>query len=235
MIFRGGEGDTTWPNLLDMAEVHVVWDWNGTLLADLPYVVDAVSRSIARYDLGPIDAEDYRDHYTRPVRGFYDNLFGRPVTDMEWSDLNKTFHDRYYDVVDGIELADGARASLDFVEAHGWSQSLLSMSTHIHLVRTVRAHQIDHKFRRVTGLETADGGLKAIHLKSHLAAMDIGPESAVLIGDTPDDHAAAVSAGASVIMYDGGSHHREVLDDLEAPVVSTLLEAVALIDGGDIL
>lgn len=214
-----------------MAVVHIVWDWNGTLLADLPYVLEAVSRSIGRYGLGPIDGDKYRDSFTRPVRRFYDNLFGRPVTDMEWLDLNKTFHDFYYEVVDEIELSPGARSALEEAADLGWGQSLLSMSTHSELVRTVKAHQIADRFKRIDGLPDANGGLKAVYLKAHLAEMDLDPSTVWLIGDTPDDHDAAVALGARVVLYDGGSHHRSTLDALGVPVVQSLSDALILIKG----
>ncbi len=214
-----------------MADVHIVWDWNGTLLADLPAVLRAVSASVGRYGLPPVGGDDYRNHFTRPVRRFYDNLFDRPVTDMEWADLNKTFHDYYYEVVDDISLAAGAEESLQLVADQGWSQSLLSMSTQDHLVSTVRAHGIDSFFRRIDGLDSPNGGLKETYLKTHLAAMQLDPGAVWLIGDTPDDHNAAVAVGAWVVLFDGGSHHRSTLDALGAPVVNSLLEGVDHIRG----
>jgi len=107
---------------------HLVWDWNGTLLDDLPIVVEAVNRSIAMFDVGPIDADGYRDHYTRPVRHFYDNLFGRVVADEEWLRLNTMFHDVYFDLATDADLAPGAREAIRSLEEAGWGQSLLSMS-----------------------------------------------------------------------------------------------------------
>lgn len=215
-----------------MPKKHVVWDWNGTLLADLPFVVEAVSHSIARYGVGPIDEDGYRDHFTRPVRRFYDSLFRRPVTDMEWLDLNKKFHERYHSTLRAIDLTPDAIRALDRVDHLGWGQSLLSMSTHDSLVATLQDRRLHDRFARVTGLREADGGLKAIHLKGHLAALDLDPSLVTLIGDTPDDHAAATSVGASIVLYDGGSHHRPVLDALGAPVAGSLLDAVKIIESG---
>lgn len=209
-----------------MAGVHIVWDWNGTLLDDLPYVLQAVSRALGRYGLPPVEGDDYRDHFTRPVRRFYDNLFSRPVTDMEWEDLNKTFHDFYYEVVDHVPLAEGAIEALERAAGWGWGQSLLSMSTQEHLVDTVRAHGIDGFFRRIDGLESANGGLKEIYLKAHLAEMGLDRETVWLVGDTPDDRNASVAVGARVVLFDSGSHHRSTLDALGAPVVGSLSEAL---------
>jgi phosphoglycolate phosphatase-like HAD superfamily hydrolase len=61
--------------------------------------------------------------------------------------------------------------------------------------------------------------------------MHLDPGSVWLIGDTPDDHYAAIAVGARVVLYDGGSHHRSTLDALGAPVVSSLRESVEFIKG----
>ena len=213
-----------------MAVVHIVWDWNGTLLDDLDVVVDAVSKSVVRYGVEPLDANRYRDHFTRPVRAFYDSLFGRAVTDMEWEDLNKTFHDNYHAAVGDVGLARDAVASLQRVRALGWSQSLLSMSTHLHLVRLIENHGIAEFFSSVNGLKSPTGDLKVDYLRSHLVESPVAPADTVVIGDTPDDHMAAQALGVRSIAFDGGSHHRQVLDQIGVPVTASLLEAVELVE-----
>lgn len=213
-----------------MQKVHIVWDWNGTLLDDLDVVVGAVSMSIARYGLPRLDVDAYRDHYTRPVRSFYDSLFGRPVDDMEWEDLNKTFHDLYFDSVDHAVLAPDAPAALMRVAELGWSQSLLSMSTHSELVKLVKSHGIGEYLNPINGLKTANGDLKASYLRAHLAEAGKSASRSVVVGDTPDDHLAASEVGARSVAYDGGSHHRGVLDAIGVPVVDTLIDAVELIE-----
>ena len=213
-----------------MTAVHVVWDWNGTLFDDLDVVVESVSRSIVRYGLEPIDAEEYRNHFTRPVRRFYDSLFGRPVSDMEWEDLNNTYHDLYHASVHNARLAGDARASLERVSELGWTQSLLSMSTHSELTKLVDQHGIRPFFRSVSGLSSANGDLKVNYLRRHLDNQNLKPEQVIVVGDTPDDHAAAVEVGARSVAFDGGSHHRQVLDDIGVPVVHTLLSAVDCIE-----
>lgn len=213
-----------------MSELHIVWDWNGTLFDDLDLVVDAVSRSVSRYGEGPIDADTYRDHFTRPVRSFYDSLFGRAVDDMEWADLNKTFHDNYHSAVTGVALAHDAVKALDRVAELGWTQSLLSMSTHDELTRLVLNHRISDYFLLVSGLVTASGDLKASYLRQHLQRIGVDGQSSVVIGDTPDDHYAAAEVGLRSVAYDGGSHHRSVLDELGVPVADSLLGALEIVE-----
>lgn len=210
--------------------LHIVWDWNGTLLDDLDLVVRSVSASIQRLGHPPITADDYRDHYTRPVRRFYDSLFGREIGDMEWSDLNKTFHELYYAGVDEAALTRDAVSTLDRAAGNGWGQSLLSMSTESHLIPAVRAHGVDRYFRLISGLREASGELKQAHLIDHLERQDVDGGEVVVVGDTPDDHFAALAVGARTVLYDGGSHHRAVLEALGPPVADSLPAVLALIE-----
>lgn len=211
-----------------MTGTHVVWDWNGTLLDDLPIVVEAVNRSIGRLGAGPIDAEMYRDHYTRPVRAFYDSLLGRTILDDEWGRLNDDFHRAYYELATGVGLTADAVEAIDLVEAMGWSQSLLSMSEHDWLGSIVSRLGLMSRMTAVDGLTGEMGGLKARYLEAHLRRLGVDGASVVMIGDTPDDVAAARSVGGTPVLYHGGSHHLELLTTQDAPVAETLVEAVEI-------
>ena len=211
-----------------MGRSHLVWDWNGTLLDDLPIVVEAVNRSIAMFVVGPIDADGYRDHYTRPVRRFYDSLFGRVVADEEWLRLNAMFHDVYFDLATDADLAPGAREAMDLLEQSGWGQSLLSMSPQDWLSAIVDRLQLTHRLSLVDGMSEMTGGLKATHMEVHLRLLGMDGESVVVVGDTPDDVAAARHVGARAILFHGGSHHIDVLEAEGVPIAETLVEAVEL-------
>lgn len=207
---------------------HVVWDWNGTLLDDFGIVIDAVNLSISEFGEGPITATDYRDHYTRPVRAFYDSLFGRVIADEEWLRINTAFHDSYFRFATSVDLAPGADRALDMVEDAGWSQSLLSMSPQDWLDQIVSRLGLARRLRLVDGLSGPTGGLKALHLADHLHSLQLRGPDAVVIGDTPDDVAAARYVGASPILFHGGSHHMEELESLGVPVAETLVEAIEI-------
>lgn len=211
-----------------MAATHVVWDWNGTLLDDLPIVVEAVNRSIGSFGAGPIDADSYRDHYTRPVRAFYHSLLGRKILDPEWERLNDDFHEAYYELATGVGLAPDAMEAIELVDSLGWTQSLLSMSEHDWLESIVSRLGLMPRMSRVDGLEGEMGGRKAGYLKAHLERLGIDGTSVVMIGDTPDDVAAARTVGGTPVLYHGGSHHLELLNAQGVPVAESLVEAVEI-------
>lgn len=211
-----------------VSQVHIVWDWNGTLLDDLAVVIEAANASMGLFGVGPIDEDGYRDHFTRPVRAFYDSLFGRPVTDGEWVELNDRFHDEYFWRADSANLTVDTLEALSVVEAYGWGQSLLSMSPQEWLEQIVGARGVSHRFSLVDGLRGPTGGLKAQHMKEHIDALEVEPAMTVVVGDTPDDARAARHVGARVVLYDGGSHHLPHLEVMGAPVAHSLVEAVEI-------
>lgn len=211
-----------------MSYPHLVWDWNGTLLDDLPIVIEAVNRTIAPFGVAPIDGDGYRDHYTRPVRHFYDGLFRRTVTDEEWLRLNTSFHDAYFELAAQVDLAPGAVEAIGMLEDAGWTQSLLSMSPQDWLDKIVQRLGLTARFEIVDGLSGPTGGLKAAHLEDHIGVLEIGGSNVVVVGDTPDDVAAAKHVGAVPILFHGGSHHIDVLEAEEVPIAESLLDAAEI-------
>lgn len=206
----------------------MVWDWNGTLLDDLHIVIDSVNSSIAAFGVGPIDADGYRDHYTRPVKLFYESLFGRAITDDEWLRLNSLFHESYFELAETVGLAPDALDAMDLASSRRWTQSLLSMSPHDWLVGIVDRLEITERFELVDGQTIEAGGRKAAHLATHLNSLGLSGEQVLVVGDTPDDVAAARHVGAEAILFHGGSHHMEVLTAEGVPIAETLVEAVEI-------
>lgn len=206
--------------------MHVVWDWNGTLLADLPVVIDAVNAGIGPYRSHPVTLDEYRTHYTRPVKHFYDTLLNRRINEAEWLDIDRRFHDAYEVMVDRVKLASDARDVLDVVEASAHTQSLLSMYPHEALLPLVADHGIGRYFARVDGLRGSAGDQKAAYLRQHIAAMPVTAADVLVVGDTPDDAAAARVVGATCVLVDGGGHHREELERSGVPVAGTLMAAI---------
>jgi phosphoglycolate phosphatase-like HAD superfamily hydrolase len=213
--------------------MHVIWDWNGTLLDDNHIVVEAVNASLSAISAGVrIDADGYRDHYQRPVRGFYDGLLGRDVTDGEWERVNSTFHDAYMDMLHLAAPAVDARRAAAYAAERKLTQSILSMWTHDLLVPAVAGHGLTDLMIAVRGSDYARGDRKADLLTRHLAELPMnGDVPVVLIGDAFDDATAAAAVGIGCVFYNGGSHHRPELVATGIPVADSLIEAIDLAVG----
>jgi phosphoglycolate phosphatase-like HAD superfamily hydrolase len=211
---------------------HVVWDWNGTLFDDLHVVVEAVNAGIAPLGIRPITVEDYRTHYTRPVKVFYERLVGREISDRDWLSLDRRFHDAYLDLLPTAGLSIDAVEALIAVSEVPAGQSLLSMYPHRELVPLVDRLGVSAYFQRIDGLRGEPGARKAAFLEAHMRELtaDHDPSTVLLIGDATDDALAAAHVGAPAVLVDKGSHHRDELESMGVPVASSLIEALRLKD-----
>jgi phosphoglycolate phosphatase-like HAD superfamily hydrolase len=208
-------------------ERHLVWDWNGTLLADLPLVVAAANAVFDALGGPRVTIDHHRRHFRRPITDYYSLVLGRPVDELEFAQLNKIFHDAYQAGLANCPLTDDAPAAL---RAWGGRQSLLSMWFHTDLVPAVETYGLTEHFIRIDGRQRLvdAGDHKFPYLVNHLAALRLEGADVVLIGDTVDDAHAAAAAGARCVLYSGGHSGAEQLRATGVPVTDTLLEAVML-------
>jgi phosphoglycolate phosphatase-like HAD superfamily hydrolase len=207
--------------------VHVVWDWNGTLLDDLDQVVAAVNVTLEALGEPPIDVPAYGAHYQRPVRRFYESLLNRRVDGAEWEYIDEVFHKAYRELVPTITLAADAFEALEAVDTAGHTQSLLSMLSHDDLVNMASTFGISRFMRRVDGLRGERGVRKQASLERHLEVLGLEADQAVLIGDALDDVDAARATGTSCVMYDRGTFPREHVTRTGVRTAGTLVGALA--------
>ena len=209
---------------------HVVWDWNGTLLADQQLVVDALNHVLDHQGIARMDLDTYRRWYTRPLQLFYERVFGRSIDPAEWVELDALYHEGYRTALQDVELAVDALDALYSVEAAGATQSLLSMYPHEHLVPLVDRFGLTEWFAVVDGLRGDRGGPKAPEMAAHLEQLleltGRGVDHVIVVGDALDDAVAADHVGARCVLYDGGSHPRCELVATGLPVAATLTGAL---------
>ncbi|GAA2504899.1 HAD family hydrolase [Winogradskya humida] len=209
-----------------MARNHLVWDWNGTLLDDLSLVVASTNETFARVGGRSVDSDEHRSRFRRPVAEFYAEILERAISDDEFEELDRIFHDAYRLGLTTIPLAADAEAA---IKAWQGTQSLLSMWFHSELIPAVESRGLAGVFARIDGRPTeVDGGLKAAHLARHLAELKIQGPDCVLIGDSIDDADAAVSVGAAAVLYTGGFTDPNRLRASGVPVADSLMEAVSI-------
>ncbi|NUR58274.1 MAG: HAD family hydrolase [Catenulispora sp.] len=212
------------------APLHLVWDWNGTVLNDFEIILRSTNDSFGDHGVPPITADQYRTQIKMPIRAFYTDILGHAPTDEEWEAMDATFHDYYVAYERQARLSDGLPDLFRAWAGRGHSQSLLSMYHDDKLVPAVAHHGIAHHFALVQGTKQPRPARKAEHLADHLRRLRVDPATVVLIGDSPDDAAAAYSVGARVVLYAGGFAATSSLVATGAPIADTLAAAVAMIE-----
>lgn len=216
------------PSGASPAPTHVVWDWNGTLFDDFDLTARITGRTLAELGVPGVTGEDIRAGFRRPFSEFYASLVGRPVTDAEFGFIRERYELEYGAEVFDLRLQPDAADAIDLISARA-TQSLLSMAPDGQLQQLIDHHDIRTWFVRIEGSPRNDSdGTKAGRLEAHLRAAGVDPAGTVVIGDTVDDHEAAMANGARSVLVTTGSTSRSQLEATGAPVVDTLREAAVV-------
>ncbi|HEX4221874.1 MAG TPA: HAD hydrolase-like protein [Pseudonocardiaceae bacterium] len=215
--------------MVKTSALHVIWDWNGTVLNDFDVAFRSTNKAFREVGLPEIDADTYRARLRQPIQDFYAAILGRELPADQCAAIEKAFDGYYADE----ELSTSLAAELPglfqkWLDA-GHTQSLLSLYRHDALRPEVERRGLSSYFALVQGTTPPYPLGKSAHLADHLAKLDIAPTNAVLIGDLVDDAKAARAAGARIVLYSGGFGCRDNLVATGAPVADSLVEALELV------
>ena len=206
----------------------ILWDWNGTLVADVPHVVNMNNRVLEQFGYRHTSEEEYRAKFRHPVHEYYYDL---GVTEEDFPKIAKVWNKAYVDSFDCVPLAKGAAEAVRRFKEAGHKQVIISASQ----VDQLRA-QVEHfpelrgRFDEVLGLNN-----QLAVSKVHLAVDDLArtgekAEDCVFLGDTTHDAETAAAIGCQCFLIEGGHQERTVLDTAQnATVLSTLKEATELL------
>jgi phosphoglycolate phosphatase len=199
----------------DLADLMVVLDWNGTVMADVDRAVEATNEVLAGYGLGALSRADFRAGWALPLRGWLVGL-GIPVADAAAAEAawNAAMARRPAPVrpgaVDALAELTARGAYVAVVsaagaEAVGSDVDAAGLGPHLHAV---------------------DAGVrdKAAHLAAH---RDLR-ERAVYVGDTEYDVDSARRAGYLAVAITGGYRPRAALATADPDTLLDDLRDLAL-------
>lgn len=210
---------------------HLLWDWNGTLLDDLDLCLSALNVLCARRGMAVVTLDEYREKFTFPVIEHYEAVgfdfsvepFSVPA--QEWVDLYTA------GVWTETHLYGPAVDVLTGLQDLGLDQSVLSAYQHEMLVKVMGHFGVAEFFETVLGLgdhyaeSKLDLGLNWLE-RSHL-----DPNTVLLVGDTLHDHEVAVAMDIGCVLIDQGHQSRRRLETAGVPVLSSLEDVVAIVNG----
>ena len=207
---------------------HIIWDWNGTLLADTAACVQSLNVILRRRRMPPITLRAYRDVFCFPVRDYYHRI-GLALDDEGWDGLTREYHASYRHLSRQSPLRRGAMRALRGLRGLRMTMSVLSASELSLLETMIRERDIREFFTRVCGLpdlyahSKVDLGRRLLHdSASH-------PKHALIVGDSIHDHEVAVELGCQCVLLSGGHQSVRRLRQCGCPVVPDLRSLVAFI------
>lgn len=206
---------------------YIFWDFNGTLLNDIPLTYDILIQMLKEEERPLLTYDEYLMVFGFPVQEYYSKVY----------DLNKTPFDvlaqRFIERYQPRSLEQGLNDHVVEVIQHfnqkGIKQVLLSASEINNLNEQVDHYAIRHLFKDVLGTGDVLAKSKLDVAQKYLVENNIDAKDIIMIGDTLHDAEIADYLGCRVILYTKGNQHpsrltsyeniddfRQLLDKIEA-------------------
>ena len=203
----------------------ILWDWNGTLVADVAHVVNMNNQVLEQFGYRHTSEEEYRAKFRHPVHEYYYDL---GVTEEDFPKIAKVWNKAYVDGFDCVPLSAGVAEAVQRFKAAGHKQVIISASQ-VDQLRAQVAHfpELRGMFDEVLGLSN-QLAVSKVHLAvDYLARTGEKAAECAFIGDTTHDAETAAAIGCRCYLIEGGHQQRTVLDTAEnATVLSSLTAAV---------
>jgi len=198
----------------------ILWDWNGTLIADVPLVVRMNNIVFAAHGYPDTDEEAYRRLFCFPVRNYYRAL---GVTDEDFNLIAPEWNRLYVEHFDEAALTEGAAQTVRRFHQAGFRQVIISASQQDQLrAQVARFPELEGMFEEILGLGDVYAVSKVQLAKDYLARSGVAPEDAVFLGDTCHDAEVARAIGCRCMLLSGGHQCDGVLAGAGVPVLTSL-------------
>lgn len=211
--------------------LHVIWDWNGTILDDARATLGAFNDIAPKYGADTVPFEQYIEEFGFPVIDFY-KRHGFDFDRLDFGEIGAEFMDAYNARLAKCAPHSGAVAAIKALRAASAGQSVLSARDAKMLSRDVARFGLGEFFVRVDGISDIYAGSKTALAAAHLKALNVAPERVLMVGDTLHDKDAADAMGADCALVACGCNSRARLEKSGAMVFDTHAQLLDFILGG---
>lgn len=203
-----------------MKYTHIIWDFNGTLFADVDAGIESVNTMLRERSLPEIESVDaYREIFRFPVIDYYRDL-GFDFDAEPFDVLAPIWIDLYNKNSANAPLQEGSIEALEAFREMGVSQLLLS-ATEINMLKgQLETLGITEYFDAIMGLDNIHA-----HSKKAIALdwMEKNPSARPLfIGDSLHDAEVASAVGGDCALVANGHQSSQRLKESGFPVFSSL-------------
>lgn len=203
--------------------MHIIWDFNGTLLSDAQLGVDCDNHVFDTLGLPRITIEDYRAHMTMPVRDFYTAL-GIDLNVYTYDVISRLWLEMFNQHAVSVGLVPGALALVKRLREAGFTQSILSASYEKSLLEQCGALGITPYMDMISGLEDESAQKKTDIGRKQMRALGLRGEHCVLVGDMVADSELSDALGTACVLVPWGHNAAARLEKTGRPVAHSLEE-----------
>jgi phosphoglycolate phosphatase len=166
---------------------NIIFDWSGTLVDDLPAVLQASNFVLTQSGRPAMSLEQFRAEFELPFTKFYD----KHTPDVPFAKLEEWFHSGFRSAQNAVVELPHAREFLEFCRAHGLRTFLLSSVFNDHFLEQNRVIGFD------VFLDKPYTGVHDKREKIHelLRENNLKSDETLFIGDMEHDIATARHGG----------------------------------------
>jgi len=206
----------------------IIFDYNGTLLDDLPVAYGSVSEIFKRHNLSCPTLEQYRQEIgTNFMEFYYNHGFPRTTTAKELNVIRMEYYLAHFDEAKLRPEAETVLSALNLLEIE-----FAIVSADVDSLVIKKLEEVGMKsFFNVIRAGVRD---KRTVLLEVCKELGVEPHEACYIDDTVDGNTAAKEAGLHAIAVGTGYHSVERLSKVSQYVISNLYELSAIVEAIDI-
>ncbi|MBQ2308989.1 MAG: HAD family hydrolase [Clostridia bacterium] len=185
-----------------MKYTYCIWDFNGTIFDDVGASISAVNTLLAERGLKTLDSKDkYQEVFDFPIIDYYRRI-GFDFDKEPYEVIAPLWVDLYLENSKKSGLFGDVISSLDFFEARGIKQSVLSASEKNMLTGQLRELGIYDRFEEIMGIDNIYAESKIALAKDWKQRHE--GERTLFIGDTTHDYETAEVLGADCYLISAG-------------------------------
>jgi len=196
----------------------LVFDWNGTVLADTSVVVAAANAQIEYAGGTPLGREEMIETFSFPVIEFLLKSGCDPerLKDAKFADV---FHDSYQKLAAKCRTRRGAREVLEYAQGKGIDSMILSNAIESEISNHLGRLNLSHHFSRVlahkNGYDCSYGNTKIGWMRQYFEESGIDPSLSLIVGDSPEDIGIGKTLGMRTVGITDGYYPTYQLREAE--------------------
>jgi phosphoglycolate phosphatase len=200
---------------------HVIWDWNGTLLADIQHVIEITNTMLREKNLPALTVERYKQVFGFPIAE-YCRKIGFDLNHEDFLRHCEDFNRLFVEGLHTCSLWPGVEEMLREIKLSAKLQSLLSASEQGILNHQISVFGLEKYFDHVYGIADKAAVSKVSRGHELMKKAGVDPAHTILIGDTDHDLEVGNALGVEVILVEHGHQHADRLRKVHHKVLKLI-------------
>lgn len=189
----------------------IIWDWNGTLLNDVPLNIGIVNTLLTERGKKAVDSvEYYKREFCFPVIDFYRKV-GFDLENEDFTLIARQYARLFDEGYPDAEIFSEAEEILRMVKHSGREQVIISASEQGYLLKQVEYFELSHLFTDILGVSDVLGSSKIERAKKWIAEKEFDSREVLFIGDTEHDFDTSRAIGCDCVLVSRGHNSKERL------------------------